>query len=427
MRIVIENSGYALTNMGDLSMLQVAVERLQDRWPNARIEVFTRNPKRLQEVCPGTYPIDLPGKFSLPWLTFIPSATLNRLLRASPIRKNISEIEWILHQKLPYSTVVGFFNSLTKKNRNNHSSSSQLSAVYAADLVVASGGGYLTDSFPSKAAHTLGILNLSTWLNKTTVLLGHGVGPLENPALSWKAQTVLPRVTFLSLREGRTSLSLLESFGVANHKLVVTGDDAIELAHKVRPEILGNGIGVNLRVARYSGVPVESIAQVRSALQEVASRKEASLVPVPIANQPGENDPEAIKELLVGYDDSSDGGKRLDTPIKVAKQVSLCRVVVTGSYHAGVFALSQGISVVCLARSQYYQDKFLGLAAQFGTGCEIVYLCDQNLRETLSAAIEMAWVSAEDSRPLLLEAAKRQIEQSQAAYHKVYGLIEAQK
>ena len=35
-------------------------------------------------------------------------------------------------------------------------------------------------------------------------------------------------------------------------------------------------------------------------------------------------------------------------------------VEVTGSYHAGVFALAQGIPVVGLLQSAYYEQKFIG-------------------------------------------------------------------
>ena len=47
MRILIENGGYRITNMGDLAMLQIAVSRLKDLWPGALIEVLTSRPDLL--------------------------------------------------------------------------------------------------------------------------------------------------------------------------------------------------------------------------------------------------------------------------------------------------------------------------------------------------------------------------------------------
>ena len=46
--------------------------------------------------------------------------------------------------------------------------------------------------------------------------------------------------------------------------------------------------------------------------------------------------------------------------------IARCRLVVTGSYHAALFALSMGVPAIGIATSRYYEDKFLGLADQFG-------------------------------------------------------------
>ncbi|MBC8122047.1 MAG: polysaccharide pyruvyl transferase family protein, partial [Gemmatimonadaceae bacterium] len=114
----------------------------------------------------------------------------------------------------------------------------------------------------------------------------------------------------------------------------------------------------------------------------------------------------------------------LDTPGKVIQQVSSCRVVVTGSYHGGVFALAQGIPIVGLVKSEYYVGKFLGLAEQFGgIGCQIVSLNDENFPEKLKRSVDNAWQSAETVRPQLLELARQQIDQGLNAYRRVYELL----
>jgi colanic acid/amylovoran biosynthesis protein len=151
------------------------------------------------------------------------------------------------------------------------------------------------------------------------------------------------------------------------------------------------------------------------------------LIPVPIARLDRESDARSIRQILAGYDDGSDGGQNLGSPLKVIKQVARCRVVVTGSYHAGVFALSQGIPVVGLVKSPYYADKFLGLADQFGAGCQVIFLDEEQFREKLAEAIDTAWRAAEHVRLPLLEAAKRQIEVGWDAYRRVYELVEPQR
>ena len=104
--------------------------------------------------------------------------------------------------------------------------------------------------------------------------------------------------------------------------------------------------------------------------------------------------------------------------MKVIEQAGRCRIVITGAYHAAVFALSQGIPVVGLA-SDDYSAKFLGLQDQFGLGCETVSLGAQDASERLAAAAERAWQSAEKVRLPLQEAARRQVALSQGAYERI--------
>jgi polysaccharide pyruvyl transferase WcaK-like protein len=100
--------------------------------------------------------------------------------------------------------------------------------------------------------------------------------------------------------------------------------------------------------------------------------------------------------------------------------------VVTGAYHAAVFALSQGIPVVGLGRSDYCMNKFEGLRDLFGAGCDIVHLDGNNLSERLTAAIDRAWNSAEAVRPALLESSRRQIAAGREAYRNVYERVSYQ-
>ena len=147
-----------------------------------------------------------------------------------------------------------------------------------------------------------------------------------------------------------------------------------------------------------------------------------SLIPVPIAMHPYSRDDLTIKQLLIGFDEQSDGGETLDSPLKVIKQAALCRVVVTGAYHAAVFALAQGIPVVGLAKSAYFSSKFLGLEDQFGEGCQTILLNEPALPQRLCSAIERAWQNADKLREPLQAAALRQIELSRRSYEQVKDL-----
>jgi len=153
---------------------------------------------------------------------------------------------------------------------------------------------------------------------------------------------------------------------------MTTGDDAIEMAYRLRRDSLGEGLGVNVRIADYSGVDRGLLEPLRQVLRDAARAYRVPMVPLPISHVPGEADVETIRYLI--DDDSFGDGSPLEALDAVIRQVQKCRLVITGSYHAGVFALANGIPTIGLAKSTYYIDKFMGLSAQFGPGCETVLL-----------------------------------------------------
>jgi colanic acid/amylovoran biosynthesis protein len=238
-----------------------------------------------------------------------------------------------------------------------------------------------------------------------------------------RAAKALPQVHFITLRGGRDSFTFLRSLGVAESKVETTGDEALKLAYEARSEQFGRGLGINLRFAGSASTDDDDIQRLRSVLQGFARRHTVPLFPLPIAMHAYSRDDLTIKQLLIGYDDESDGGKTLDSPLKVIKQAALCRVVVTGAYHAAVFALAQGIPVIGLAKSAYFSGKLLGLKDQFGEGCQTILLHEENWPERLNSALESAWQDADKLRGTLQAAALRQIDLTRTSYERVRDLV----
>lgn len=420
MHILVENSGYDLVNMGDVAMLQVAVSRLHALWPTASIQVVTRSPDRLARFCPHATPLTLHA--SPVWYkqsirtrlyAMLPSATWNVIAQADRmIRKYLP----------PLAHQVDLWNAALHGDKNH---------FLHADLVVATGGGYLTDSFEIFALLVLDTLETAARLGKPIALFGQGLGPLRKPAPYALARHVLPQASLIALRERRFSKPLLDELGVAAERIAVTGDDAISLAYDARQARLGQGIGVNIRVAPYSEVNPSMVTIVRDALHVAAHTYNAPLLPIPIAggetenSKFGQSDLQSIQSLL-GESEGLPTEHQFDRPAQVIAQISECRIIVTGSYHAAVFALAQGIPSVCLAKSTYYINKFLGLADQFGAGCEVLFLNDAEIGTKLACAIAHAWNSAESVRPQLLAAAQRQAAAGQRAYERLFHLVSAQ-
>jgi colanic acid/amylovoran biosynthesis protein len=423
MNILVENSGYHLLNMGDVAMLQVALSRLSNLYPQASIQVLTTDPKRLVELFPNVQPLTTRGRDF--W--FYP--LLQRFYKLIPTVKTTSigvEFEVWLRRHFPSAFHRLLNLKYCKRPELLQEVQYFITALHKADLVIATGGGYITDAFKHDTLPRLATLELAAQMGKPTVFVGQGLGPIQDQVLLKETKNALFLADLIALREKRAGVPLLQALSIPQERVTITGDDAIELAYNARCDEMGYGLGINLRAAPYSGVGETSLKSIQLVLHNLSNQLGALLIPVPIDHAVYEGlidaDSTTIKKLLSGHDDDSDGGASLNTPLKVIRQVSKCRVVITGSYHAGVFALSQGIPVIGLAKSEYYVDKFSGLADQFGLGCSVVLLDDPNLEKKLHKSINYLWNEAEKLRPALLNAANKQIQRGNATYKKIFDI-----
>lgn len=423
MRILVEPSDYVLLNAGDTAMLQVAILRLAKLWPEAIIQVFTNAPDLLPIFSPNAIPLDAKGREI--WCTG--NFLLGKFLYYLPesMRLNVYQWEYFLRRRWPILVKWILKARLKLLGKTTKDLDNFFAAVSQADLVIATGMGGITDVFPEYAFHLLHTLRLGIQNGAVTVIMGQGIGPLKDKQLRVQVKEVLSQLDLIALREEKRSRSILSSLGIAMERVLITGDDAIEMAYQLQTSddnITGQGLGVNLRVTDYSEVDENIIGQFRHILQEKAKKYQAPIVPVPISLYPGE-DIDTIDKIVKGYENILDTGIEINRPLKVIEQIKYCRVVVTGSYHAGVFALSLGIPVVAIAKSIYYVDKFMGLAEQFGRGCQVILLNNADWDKQLDNAIEQAWQSVEQVKPHLLLAAKRQINLGNEAYQQVYEIV----
>jgi colanic acid/amylovoran biosynthesis protein len=203
MRILIDPGSHHLLNVGDVAMLQVCVERLRARWPDARIQVLTTAPELLALHCPDVEPLAAAGRYALTER----EPTLPAL--SAPARILLALAGRRLAGRQP--EVAGF-----------------VEALLGADLLTMSGRGGLTDAFASEAAAVLTELRIADRIGLPALLMSQGVGPLENPRLRARARSVLSTVRLIAVREGLAAPTVLQTVGVLDERIVVTGDDAIE-------------------------------------------------------------------------------------------------------------------------------------------------------------------------------------------------------
>lgn len=467
-RILIESSEYWLRNNGDLAMLAVTIRRLRELCPDARIGVLTDVAPLLHAYFPDAEAISFAGSGA--WRGSGPSARLARRLgprivgpptlavlrssvwvpgfvRALPRRTRIlwaigtGQLRWSQrHATAGGSSLANpgaaaaAVTEPTAPARAQTLSANVAAAVDSSSLLLALGGGYLTDVDSYQSHRLLNLLEYARERGVPAAMVGQGLGPIETPVLARRVADVLPGVDFISLREPLRGPSLLEHAGVPPQQIQVTGDDAIELARDARQPELGDAIGLCVRVADYSPVSANALEAIRLAVHEAAGEHNAPLAPLVIAEFRNQ-DRRSTLPLVRGYRPTLPPPPRYAGPHAVAAQVSRCRVVVTGAYHLAVFALSQGIPVVALTSSAYYNDKFAGLRAMFGDSAnnagmtvvalDIAAMETAGLRDHLVGVIRAAWDQAPTVRDPLIARADAQIAEGQRAFKRVVSLIKS--
>jgi polysaccharide pyruvyl transferase WcaK-like protein len=408
MRILVDCCNYFLDNHnhGDRAMYKVIVERLLRQWPRAEISWITLDPPLIQRTIPTVTPLLLKQRHD--WQLY----TSMQRPAAPGLRGLISNLQdgssfpdraqRMLIRATPDARIL-------------------VTAVRRADLVLALGGGAFSDHFVEHARGLLDTLGIALIFDKPAALLSVGFEPITNPLLIEKCKRILPRLSLIACREPDFGPEMLLHMGIPNERVYVAGDEAVDLAYRHRPKTMGQAIGVNLRRSAYSGVEGQAIGAIRELLQKAAGEFRAPLLGCPISMF-GPSDIENIQQLIDGFAGAADSGNNLEEPEQVIRQIGKCRVVVTGSYHAAVFALSQGIPTVALARTLHYRTKLAGLAAQFRGGCFIVDLENVGFATAFRQALDDAWRQAPELKEPLLQAARAQSEAARKVYDDLLAL-----
>lgn len=423
MHILVDSGTYDCRNMGDVAMLQVAVQRLRALWPAATIRVFTADPAELVRHCPDALPADHHAREF--W--FSGSIPLGRLRKVMPssVRRTLDRAVSTMRNSFPGVYRSGLLAWKQFRGADDGSVDDFLTTVRGTDLFVACGQGTLTDAGKTQSVHLLETALLAARAGAQIVFFGQGIGPMTDPDLLRTSRRILGRAGLITLRERLLGPRILTELGIPKARWMETGDEAIELAYRMSPTEIGGAIGVHVRRAPLAPVEAAAFKTIGRVLHGWATEHGAELLPIPISQHDrGTNDARTIAELLREQGVESDGGRALDTPAAVIAQVARCRLVVTGAYHAAVFALSQGIPVICLGGSEYYLIKFSGLIDLFPSGCQVVRFDDAELSAHLTEAIDRAWRCTDSARADLQLAAVQQIEWGREAYERVRSLVE---
>ena len=411
MRLLVDNSAYHLENAGDRAMLQAGLARFKGLWPEAEAYVIAAAPERLVRICPWAHAVAPAGKYE-----FLRAGGV--LLGARRVLPSDSEgaldrAEQHLRSRYPsqVARLVASYRRLRQKPAGDDIVAFA-GALMAADAVVATGGGFITDYFEEHGMFVLRLLALAQSMGKPTAMFGQGLGPIASPGLARLAARVLSRLDLLTLREGRGGIPLLRELGVPLDHVVVTGDDAISLACSHSGLASGSAIGLNIRNADYAQVGPDKMEDACRAVEQLAGALATKVAIVEISET--EDSPASIRRLA-DHAERSNGSSPSELD-QVLDRIATCRVMVTCSYHAAVFALAMGIPVVAMYSSAYYEHKLHGVADQFSAGCIVLDMNASTFAADLVGATQELWHMDQTAREALRRRGVEQAELSENAY-----------
>lgn len=419
MKILVDNGCYERGNIGDIAMLKVACFRFLELWPNAQIFVVTDAPTTVKAYIPHALPVNSADKAALQR----PFSIIGKLKAIVPGRFHSFVLRFEIMLRSSFPNLALKWRRMVFRQDADEIRRAQLflDLVKSVDLVVITGGGSITDVFYYQAISTLELLILGKIQGKIVCALGQGLGPIKDKTVWHLAQRALRLCDLIALREGIDGPRLTSALGAHPDRVMITGDDAIEPAFMNRPIAIGGSIGVNIRLHGYSGLTPDHFSALRSAIRKFASEVNGDIKVIPIAFNDDYDDIQSTCDMLGLDHDLSWPVPRVDDVIRT---IASCRIVITGGYHAAVFALSQGISAVALICSSYYSSKFGGLSHQFGGRMGIVDLRTPGWEQSMQAVLQNVWSNAEDARDDLIAAAQRQVTESYRAYRLVKDIVE---
>ncbi len=429
-----------MRNRGNNAMLEAAIERLSQYWPEASFGILTDAPHITRLYFPKAYPVS-PHDFSQintrfdKLFSLLPQGLLRQILEFREtvwqyrpkidsalrslrgLRAGLHDVENPKHDtaELGIEDNLQMDSASYKKNICEH--------VADFDLIVITGGGIFYDFDTYTPLKILDRLEVAISQGIPTIMVGQGVGPIRDLELQRRSREILPSVDLIGVRNRRVGEPTLQSLGVSKERVIFTGDDAIELAYRARPKSMGTGIGLSLRVAAYTEVEEKHLERIRPVIQAAAGAHRARLIAVPISSHPEEADITYIKQVFEGYGNQLTRWRQIDKPSSSIRNAGKCRLMITGTYHGAIFSLAQGIPVITLAYSEEYVVKLSELADDFGAGCQVLYLGDKDLPEKLASVIEDLWSNAEQLRPEILKVAEEQIKLQHMAYQRVPELV----
>ncbi len=137
MNIVVDISNEPVANVGDIAMAAVAIQRLGEIAPQAKIHVISTEPERCAAIFPDVTTISGRAHKS----TSTTGSLIGRLTRLAPT------LESSLRRRWPHLTSWLITQKRAIRGGTRVDVRPYFEVIRSADLVVVPGGGWVTDAF----------------------------------------------------------------------------------------------------------------------------------------------------------------------------------------------------------------------------------------------------------------------------------------
>ena len=340
MRILVEHGSRSLDNVGDIAQLQSSLGRLRALFPRAALVVPTSSPERLANLVPDARPHHERG--------FVARAS-----RSSSWLRGVRQRSF--------------------EQRLRH-----------VDLLVVAGGGFLNSSFPRHARNVAELALAAFERDIPVAFFGQMIGPFNNEVLRRSVSEALQVAGIVSLRMGTSEKRGLRSLGIADDRLYFTGDEALAVLSSSPTTSFTGDLGLNVRTTGYANVNRSRRDRIIGVVRRASVDHGLALSWCPIAlHRDGDTPPVGAASPVGIFNAPPTTAVEL-----MIQRIGGLRLLVTGSYHAAVFAVGQGVPVVALSASPYYDQKFADLASYFPDRVTVVDLLSEKSDLALKVSID---------------------------------------
>jgi polysaccharide pyruvyl transferase WcaK-like protein len=341
-------------NLGDIAQQQATVERIQERFPRARILAVANSVNDVPSI-PG---VDI----SYALVRFLTSGGGGRgFLKMFIVALRSVQLLWNARRLRAGGRPVALGS--TGENA--------LRVIADADGLVLSGAGAFNDYFgASRAAIWALVMRVAVALGKPVVVSGQQIGPLSK----WLPRAIagwgLRAASVVGVRDPISARKAVE-LGILPSKVVLTGDDAWDLKAADLTEVVSilrkNGISEKFvsaqvrfdRATQWTSADAPNLAKL---IDYLCTLSDAPALFVRTHYASDQDDLDAAKAVQAHMKSDSYLMEDELSPAQTKALLAAARAGIGVSYHFCVFSCSSRINTFGLYRSPYMEQKMLGLA-----------------------------------------------------------------